>query len=289
MALPELFANSSTPGSVVALTTLGAAVTDTTGTTLTTSAAAPAALQGAGQFRIVIDSEIMLVTGGAATTTWTVTRGAEGSTAATHSNGASIFHYLTAGALRAMSYGGVTAQGAGTYVALTDDNNVVNTPAANVEIMYCFAVAQPITLAKIGIFTGGNGTVGAVFRLGLRYDTGRRVPGTLIVDAGTVDGTITGLQFVAISQTLQPGLYWFTLTSQGAPTTNPRTQGGPPTAFIQKPSVTQSEPTGWGIWCVYSTGVSGALPTTPANLNYNSTGAGLGSSGGDQPICYLGF
>lgn len=78
---------------------MAAAVTSTTATTITTAAAAPTALQGSGQFRIVVDSEIMIVTAGATGTSWTVTRGAEGSTAATHLSGVSVYHDLTAGAL----------------------------------------------------------------------------------------------------------------------------------------------------------------------------------------------
>jgi hypothetical protein len=99
MAAPELFANSPVPGSLIPITTLGTAVTTTGTTTITTTGAAPASLQLPGQFRIVIDSEIMIVTAGASGTSWTVTRGAEGSTAATHANGTNAFHYLTAGAL----------------------------------------------------------------------------------------------------------------------------------------------------------------------------------------------
>lgn len=99
MALPELFANSPTPGSTEALTTLSAAVTSTTATTITVAASAPSGLQASGQFRISLDSELLLVTGGASTTTWTVTRGVEGSTAATHSSGADVWNILTAGAL----------------------------------------------------------------------------------------------------------------------------------------------------------------------------------------------
>ncbi len=95
MALPELFANNFT-------TTLGAAATAAT-TTITTAAAAPPALQGTGQFRIAVDSEYMLVTGGAATTTWTVTRGAEGSTAAAHLSGAAVQHELSAGAVAGLA------------------------------------------------------------------------------------------------------------------------------------------------------------------------------------------
>lgn len=51
-------------------------------------------------FRIKIDNEIMLVTN-AVGTTFTVTRGVEGTTAASHSSGATVWAVLTAGALYA--------------------------------------------------------------------------------------------------------------------------------------------------------------------------------------------
>jgi hypothetical protein len=91
----ELIANTPTPGTAAVLTTLAAAITTTGATTITSNAAALAALQG-GQFRILIDTEYMLVTAGQSGTSWTVTRGVEGSTAATHLINASIYHIWTA-------------------------------------------------------------------------------------------------------------------------------------------------------------------------------------------------
>ena len=52
----------------------------------------------AGQFRILLNSEIMLVTG-VAGTTFTVTRGAEGTTANSHGDGTAVYEVLTAGAV----------------------------------------------------------------------------------------------------------------------------------------------------------------------------------------------
>lgn len=71
-----------------AQTTLAAAITTTNGTsiTVTSETSFPAV-----NFIISIDTEAMLVTN-VATTTWTVTRGYEGSTAATHTNGTAIYH-----------------------------------------------------------------------------------------------------------------------------------------------------------------------------------------------------
>lgn len=88
----EQFANN-------AATTLGAAIESVDGTSITVSSAT--GFPASAQYRILIDSEIMIVTAGAATTTWTVTRGAESTTGATHENGAAVTHVLTAGALGA--------------------------------------------------------------------------------------------------------------------------------------------------------------------------------------------
>lgn len=86
----EQFANE-------AETTLSAAIETTDGTSISVTSAS--GFPDSAQYRIRIDDEIMLVTGGAGTTTWTVTRGAESTTAATHLNGATVTHVLTAAAL----------------------------------------------------------------------------------------------------------------------------------------------------------------------------------------------
>jgi len=116
----ESFANA-------AQTTLGAAITTTNGTsiTVTSSTGFPSA-----NFRIQIDSELMLVTN-VSGTTWTVTRGAESTTAATHSNGAGVLHVLTAGAIKQFrsdtissdTYANIPAVGtAGRIYFPTDEN-----------------------------------------------------------------------------------------------------------------------------------------------------------------------
>lgn len=60
------------------------------------------------QFRILIDNEIMIVTAGAGTTTWTVTRGAENTIARAHADGAVIRNVLTKGALEQFQKDGAT-------------------------------------------------------------------------------------------------------------------------------------------------------------------------------------
>lgn len=54
-----------------------------------------------GDFRIIVDSEIMVVTalGGTGNKTWTVTRGAESTSAVAHLDTADVYHIVTAAAL----------------------------------------------------------------------------------------------------------------------------------------------------------------------------------------------
>lgn len=58
--------------------------------TATITVASASGFPPSGEYAIQIDSEIMLVTQGAGTTSWTVIRGFGGTTAATHSNGATV-------------------------------------------------------------------------------------------------------------------------------------------------------------------------------------------------------
>jgi len=101
MALPELIANSPVPGTVTALTKVKTEL-KTGVKELLVEAAAPPALHAEGQFRIIIDHEILLIEGpSAATTTWKILeRAAEGSSEAAHAVGASVYHMLTAAALK---------------------------------------------------------------------------------------------------------------------------------------------------------------------------------------------
>jgi len=77
-----------------------------------------AAFPSSGQYRILIGDELLIVTAGQATLTWTVTRGAEGTTAAAHANGASIYHTLTAASLL-RAPGALTTTGDIPYLAST--------------------------------------------------------------------------------------------------------------------------------------------------------------------------
>ena len=105
--MTEQFANN-------AATTLSAAVETTDGTSISVTSAT--GFPAEGNFRILVDDEIMLVTA-VDGTAWAVTRGAESTTGATHLSGAAVTHVLTAGALGALKDDAITE---GAFIGLSD-------------------------------------------------------------------------------------------------------------------------------------------------------------------------
>jgi|ERR1022692_248275 hypothetical protein len=142
MALPELIANSSIPGEVTILTELAKECT-AIATEIEVKAKPPAALEAAGQFRIVIGQEIILVTGGQTTTKWTVARAQEGSTGAIHAINTPVYHFLTAGALKefpqsgntvAMAYRKAKQKIPDAAYTLVKLDTVIKDPGSNVNV-----------------------------------------------------------------------------------------------------------------------------------------------------------
>lgn len=89
----EQFANSAS-------STLNGTISSSV-TSLTVASAST--FPSSGNFRIIVDSEIMLVTA-VSTNTFTVTRGYESTVAASHTSGVAVTHILTAGSLTQAKY-----------------------------------------------------------------------------------------------------------------------------------------------------------------------------------------
>lgn len=110
----ELVVNSPKPGSEVPIASVSANI-DSGATTLHVSASAPVPLRSEdGQFRVGIDSEILLIEAPTSTSReWNILeRGAEESIASSHAKGAGIFQYLTAQALKNLIAGATGPVGA---------------------------------------------------------------------------------------------------------------------------------------------------------------------------------
>lgn len=93
-----------------------------------------------GAFRIKIDNEEMLVTGGAGTLVWTVVRHTNGTTGATHANGATVLGSAI------------------THVVLAGDSTMQGTVGANDEFAQRFSRMLGRTMG------GSNGLAGRGFR-----------------------------------------------------------------------------------------------------------------------------
>lgn len=107
-----------------AATTLSGSVTSGA-TSISVSSASDFPTQG--NFTIIVDSEIMVVTG-VSGTTWTVTRGAEDTSAAAHTNNSAVTHILTKASFLNSHWFDVRAFGA-TGDGTTDDLDALDAAA----------------------------------------------------------------------------------------------------------------------------------------------------------------
>lgn len=99
--------------------------------------------------------------------------------------------------------------------------NTTNTLQSNGTLWFTpMMLAVGRTADRIGIEVTIAGTAAtSVHRLGIWTDSGG-VPGTLVLDAGTVATDSTGLKEITISQALAANtLYWLGVAQQGAPAT----------------------------------------------------------------------
>jgi hypothetical protein len=120
-------------------TTLGAAITDTSGNSITV--ASSTGFPTDKSFRICIDDELMLVTA-VSGTTWTVQRGVESTTAATHQNGAKVIPVLTAQSKHIVDRN-IDLQG-----------NAITTSSGNIQVTT--TNAQAIIMGNGNTIYGGN-------------------------------------------------------------------------------------------------------------------------------------
>ena len=101
--------------------------------------------------------------------------------------------------------------------------------AANGTALLTRVILADETLIKaIGMQVHATGSTGAVIRVSLYAPDGAGGgPGTLIVDAGTVDATTGGWKEATFTAVTAPaGPVWVALTTQGSPATLPRIAGG---------------------------------------------------------------
>lgn len=136
---------------------------------------------------------------------------------------------------------------------------LVNTTEYIAPLMIPKAVTVDQILCEITTLGGA----GAVMRLGLRAMGTDGMPGTLILDAGTVaaDGTI-GIKSITISQALSPGVVFVSATPQGAGSPAPTVRSSSsPSPGVQVAGGLNNTVT--FVPCGYTSTAAGALPASP--------------------------
>jgi hypothetical protein len=108
------------------------------------------------------------------------------------------------------------------------------TPTLNQEIAVPFPMSRAETITGLIVRTN-TGIASSTLRIGIRADN-NGLPGTLLLDAGTVDTSIVGNRSLTVSLAVaaSAGLIWITTTAQGvAPdmlTMTLNASGGAPSA-----------------------------------------------------------
>ena len=134
--------------------------------------------------------------------------------------------------------------------------------AANVAMYTAFPVERNVTIDRIGLNISA-GVASSTVRLGIYGDTGG-LPGTLLVDAGTINSASTGYMEITISTAITTGRVWLCAVMQGG--------ASPVTAVAVRfpfagpaPTSGYSGTSGGGL--ALTTGPSGALPSTASTPN----------------------
>jgi hypothetical protein len=202
MAL-ERFANWT------AATTLNGAITNVATSLVVTSATGWPTLP---QFRLRIDDELIVVGGVSGTTFSSLTRGAEGTAAAAHANGASVRPVLTAAGLALESAQGHELPSNGYYLF----NWSETTTGPQLELLTAAPIWLPMCVVdRIGVtVTSESASGNGVLRVGLYDDAGFDFPGAKLLEQ-TLNVTAIGPSQNTISQTIsRPGRYWVAAVAQ---------------------------------------------------------------------------
>lgn len=141
--------------------------------------------------------------------------------------------------------------------------------SSNILVFAPFCVGQLVTFDRIGMSIASAGA-GTNFRCGL-YSNNRGIPGSLLIDSGTLSAASTGFVEATISTTLRPGWYWTAAVADSAtPAFHAHNAAGSANLIGHGSTTAVTIPT-----LFFQIHVFGALP---------STAAIIGDSGGNSPI-----
>jgi hypothetical protein len=168
----------------------------------------------------------------------------------------------TDGVKWAAAAGGGTSPGIGTGGKWFRPPSDISGPNSTLNQLHVFPlwIPQAVTLDRIAVQISGS-VATATTRLGLYSpDASGGFPGTLLLDAGTVDTSTAGLKAITISQALSAGIIYVAVVNQTAAATLVGRQApySPMLGFSEPEATPTAGPqNGW-----YKSGVTGALPAS---------------------------
>ena len=135
---------------------------------------------------------------------------------------------------------------------------------ASTEVAVPFFLPSRVTISQVSLEVTSS-AASSTLRVGFRtHNRSTGAPGSLLLDAGTVAGTATGvLAITGLTYIVGPGWFWYTVTAQGgAPTLRAVTDASwMPGAVRLSGSTFSAFPTGT-VYGKTQTGVTAGLPST---------------------------
>lgn len=106
------------------------------------------------------------------------------------------------------------AMRSGNYYGLPPGTQTTSAGTDGRAIYYAIIVPNAVTVDRIGaeVQTAAASTT---VRLGIYANSATDGPGTLVLDAGTIDSSTTGFKEITVSQALSPGIYWLAAAPVG--------------------------------------------------------------------------
>jgi hypothetical protein len=146
------------------------------------------------------------------------------------------------------------------YEAATGGQIIVGPFTRNRVHYFPLFINQSITMDRIGAECT-TAVASSTFRLGLYNANSNGVPTSLILDAGTIDTSSTGLKTITINQTLNAGLYFLAFVYQGGATlASMRSIDARFGNYSPMAGTTMSTTQFYS--CAVEDGITGALPST---------------------------
>lgn len=140
----------------------------------------------------------------------------------------------------------------------TVDTTTTLTLGSEVGIRYVHGRGGTGRVDRIGLEVTQAGAAGCLVRLGIRRDNGYGYPGELLLDAGTIDGTVVGFNPISIDQFIGAGVTVWLMACGQVDTTSLVIRGRQLDPLVsQGANGANANRAGYR-----QTGITGALPAT---------------------------